>query len=283
MNDNQIEPVRSHGRLAFDRIARELAEVNVDSGFRYTIDAGYASTTALGIAHRLQPYRARLAALPEFEIRHLDRLEDYANALRFVHNTLVFRAQRVRELPELADEGLALRKSLMAYAELLVIEEVFDEPRVALLRPGTGYRDLMADLEGLVILYREQPEVTATGFPISDAKVDRAEAIAIEMAHQLGIDKDADLSHAALIDARSRVATLLLRAQSQLRRAMAYLRYDEGDAVQLVPSLYVPSKPRKKGSDPTEPDMAEDLAALHDAMHAEETHRHPHDNPFVDA
>jgi len=42
----------------------------------------------------------------------------------------------------------------------------------------------------------------------------------------------------AAADARNRVFTLLTRRYDQVRRAVVFLRWDEGDADRIVPSLY---------------------------------------------
>lgn len=238
-------PVQDRDRAAFDRTASARAAVDVSSLPAYTLDAVHATAQALATARRLAPYRDAIAALHGFDIRHLDELEDLANALLFAHVTLVSRANRVRQLPALAAEGHGLRALLLAYADLLVLKGRTPGAPVARLREGSGYRDLVEDLAALVRILGEVPEAVGPGAPVTATELGRAAELAHAITLELGADSDPDLSHDTLLLERQKLGMLLARAQSQLRRAMAYLRYDEGDAASLVPSLYVPKRGRR--------------------------------------
>lgn len=249
-------PVQDRDRAAFDRTASARAAVDVSSLPAYTLDAVHATAQALATARRVAPYRYGIAALPGFDIRHLDDLEDLANALLFAHVTLVARANRVRQLPTLAAEGHALRALLLAYADLLVLKGRTPAAPVARLREGSGYRDLVEDLAALVRILREVPDALGPGAPVTAAELDRAAGLAHAITLELGADSDPDLSHDTLLLERQKLGMLLSRAQAQLRRAMGYLRYDEGDAASLVPSLYVPKGRGRRSAADEEPDSA---------------------------
>lgn len=247
-------------RAAFDRTAPSRAALDLAQAPPYTLDAVHAAAQALGIARRLAPYRAAIAALPGFDLTHLDHLADYANGLLFVQWTLVARAERVRSLPGLAEEGYRLRALLMAYADLLVLKGEVAPDVVQRLREGSGYRDLVEDLGVLVTLLRERVEGAAPGAAVGPAELDRAREVTTAMTHALGVVAEPDLGHDALVTERRKLGVLLLRAQAQLRRAVAYLRFDERDAADLVPSLYVPSR-RTGGTDASEVDDLAPVAA----------------------
>lgn len=254
-----VEPSTDRDRAAFDRTASARAAVDVASLPPYTLDAVHAAAQALGTARRLAPYRAEIAALPGFDIGHLDALEDLANALLFAQVTLVSRANRVRQLPALAAEGYSVRALLLAYADLLVLKGRTPAEPVARLREGSGYRDLVEDLSALVRILREVPDAVGPGAPVTAAEVDRAAELAHAMTLELGADSDPDLSQHTLLLERQKLGMLLTRAQGQLRRAMAYLRHDEGDAASLVPTLYV-TKPRGRRAE--EADEAAEVAPV---------------------
>lgn len=234
---------RDRDRAAFDRTARERAAVDLSGAPAYRLDAVYASAQALATARRLAPYRSAIAELRGFDIAHLDRLEDYATALLFAHSVLLAHAGRVRRLPALASEGWALRAVLLAYAELLARKGRVSAGAVARLREGSGYRALVVHLAGLAQLFREVGDAVGPGAPVTAAEVDRAGELAHEIVLEIGADSDPDLAHDTLVLERNKLAVLLLRAQAQLRRAMEYLRFDEGDAATLVPTFYL-TRPR---------------------------------------
>lgn len=247
------EPTPDRDRAAFDNTASARAAVDVSSLPPYALDAVHASAQALATARRLAPYRSDIAALPGFDIGHLDQLEDLANALLFAQVTLVARANRVRQLPALATEGFALRALLLAYADLLVLKGRTPAEPVARLREGSGYRDLVEDLAALVRILREAPDAVSPTAPVTAGEIDRAAELVRAMTLELGADSDPDLPHHTLLLERQKVGMLLARAQGQLRRAMAYLRFDEGDAASLVPSLYVPKGRGRRTEEADEP------------------------------
>jgi hypothetical protein len=55
----------------------------------------------------------------------------------------------------------------------------------------------------------------------------------------------------AAADLRNRAFTLFTRGYDQMRRAVAFLRWDEGDADKVVPSLYAKHRRSKKKTDTT--------------------------------
>ncbi len=237
-------------RIAFDRTAPFRAALDLGQAPPYTLDAVHAAAVALGIARRLQPYRDAMRTLPGFDVAHLDHLEDYANGLLFAQWTLVARAERVRQLPALAEEGYQIRALLLAYADVLVLKGQVAPDVVQRLREGSGYRDLVEDLGVLVTVLRERVHAKAHGMPVSAEELDHALDVAAALTNALGAVADPDLGHDTLMVERRKLGVLLVRAQSQLRRAMAYLRFDEKDAEALVPTLYVPGRRHTAAEEP---------------------------------
>lgn len=246
-------PTPGPDRQAYDRTAGARGAVALSAAPPYTLDAVYAAAQAHGISRRLTPYRSAIAALSGFDIGHLDDLADYADALLFVHVTLLARAERVRQLPALASEGHTHRSVLLAYADLLVLKGRLDAAVVARLREGSGYRDLVEDLSALVRMIRELPGAVGAGSPVSEEELARAAEIARVMTVELGSTSDPDLGQDTLLRERRKLGALLVRAQGQLRRAMEYLRYDDADAAELVPTLYVTATRGRGGSNDTSP------------------------------
>lgn len=236
-------------RAAFDRTALVRAALDLGHAPPYTLDAVYAASQALGIARRLAAHRPAMACLPAFDLQYLDHLADYANALLFVQWTIAARAERVRQLPALADQGYQIRALLMAYTEVLELKGEVAPDVLQRLREGSGYRDLVEDLGALVTLLRDRPDA---GSLVAPSDLARALDVTTALTAGLGAAADPDLGHDTLLVERRKLGVLLLRAHAQLRRAMAYLRFDEQDAAELVPSLYVPSK-RPNGADVAEP------------------------------
>lgn len=206
-------------KSAYDALAPLLAAIDPATTTHFTLYAVHAIAQARTTARNVEPSRARIASLPEFDVGHLDRLRQYADALHFVHTSLIAREDRLRAMPELAREGFPLRALLLAYAELLSIKGTLPAETVARLRDGSGYHDLVDDLSVLVLLYDQRPEVVGDGTPVTRAEVQRANELVQAMADALGLDKSELVTHDELAKNRQEIGHLLTTAQRQLRRA----------------------------------------------------------------
>jgi len=268
-------------RHAFDRTTARRAAMKPEDAPTFGLDAFAAAGKAIAIGQRVAPYRAAMILLPGFEVAHLDCLEDYARALRFVHTEILRRVQRAKVLPVLEEEGKALRRLMLSYADGLSIKKLFSEELITRVREGTGYADLVEDLNILAQEFLALPAAwTAPGSLVTRPEIERAS----EIAHQINVatakTAEIDLSQTALLDERRKVAGLLLEAHSEILRAITYLRWKEGDADELVPTLYSGSKGRRAAK-PAEGVPAE-LAEVHQELHAltGTPHLNPEDNPF---
>ncbi len=225
---------------AYERTAPARAAMGPKDAPPFTLDAVFAVGRALQTAAAVGRYRDLLLALPGYDIAHLDGLEDLARALRFVDTELARRVRVKRELPALAAEGYALRGLLVEYLDLLSRRGRAHPRLVARLRGGSGYLDLVEDLNVLVAELRDQPEeVVGDATVVTRAEVGRASELAHAILLRLGNPVEVDLPRARLLEERRKIGGLLLRAYRQVRRAMDFLRFDQGDAAELVPSLYV--------------------------------------------
>lgn len=251
-------------RDAFDKTAPLRAAVRVEDAPHYSLDAFFAAGIALRTIPRIAPLRADLLTLPNYDVGHFDRFGDLARALRFVQTELLRRIQRSTQLPQVAAEGWQMRSMMMAYAEALSHKGVFAPELIARLREGSGYRDLVEDLSVLVSEFQGLPaSKIGADTVVTRADLTRASEIAHEINVQVGTGIDA--SQDELIAERRKLGGLLIEAHSEIRRGVAFLRWDEGDVNKLVPSLFVPAGPRRRDPDV---DVPEELEALHKQLHA---------------
>jgi hypothetical protein len=107
--------------------------------------------------------------------------------------------------------------------------------------------------------------------------VQRAADVAYAMNTALGTDADSEKSHSELMVERQKLGQLLDVSHRELRRGIDFIRFHEGDAAVIVPSLRVPGPGRRRrpGSDPAEPTFVDQ----HEQAHAE--FAHPDDNPVT--
>jgi hypothetical protein len=253
----------------------------------YQLDAFFAAGKVLWSLPKVRVHRDRLLKLPEYDIGHLDHAEDYARGLRHVQTEILVRIRHARQLPEVAAEGWKVRSMMMSYADVLSYKGQFDPELVAKLREGSGYRDLVEDLNMLVLQFQRMPESwIGAETPVTKADVNRASEIAHRINVHVGNAPDPDVSQETLVNERRKLGALLIRAHGQLRRGVGFLRFDEADVNAILPSLYVPSGGRKTPTEEPVGAPPPDLAALHEQLHADEVQSaaplDPEDYPFTE-
>lgn len=212
-----------------------------------------AVAKVLGVEPALLALEARIAgALPEAARDLPEKLGRYALALS--HSHFLYRsAVRANDpLPALADEGTKLRKLLFSDAKAIVHRAFVDEHVLRNYTGSTSYRKLARELHMLAQLFRDCAE-SASGSTAATAKeLDRADELAAGILKELGKRTIPDPAVQAAADVRNRAFTLLTRGYDQVRRAVIYLRWDEGDADKLVPSLYTKRHRSRKKAGATE-------------------------------
>jgi hypothetical protein len=104
-------------------------------------------------------------------------------------------------------------------------------------------------------LLRGHWPVIANKNPITEADLDRAEIVGDEMIRAIGIREQASELSIQAADQRRRAYSLFVRAYDEIRRIVTYLRWHQGDADRIAPSLYgkrkASHKKAQKGDDAT--------------------------------
>ncbi|WP_437669136.1 hypothetical protein [Sorangium sp. So ce131] len=226
---------------AFNRIAPELGELSAAALAPIAIDLPRAVALVLGALPGLTALRpAIVKQLPEHKIALLDKLELYALAAWYAHLLALPESGPGHEVKPLLDEAVALRASLLDDADDLARRGLFDKDAVDDIRAGEGHVDTANDLVALSALFNHNwPEIAGRTGATED-EVKRAGELGPKLLAALGVRQHhgADPgSDAVAADRRARAVALFVRAYEQTRRAVTYLRWDEGDAELIAPSL----------------------------------------------
>lgn len=221
---------------AYERVKAELEALTADELSMMNVDLVSATSIALGVSERIVAHRERMAALPEFEVRNVDRLVDYAKAAWFVYVTNL-PAPEPAEGAQLLSEVVELRAKLLMWATPLVGAGKFDAGAIARIKEGSGNKDAAGDLVALVGLYRARWEDVKTICAVTEQDLTRGAEIGPAVFAMIS---RREFQAAGLTDGSLRVRrawTLLDRAYNQCRRALGFLRFEEEDADTLAPSL----------------------------------------------
>jgi hypothetical protein len=251
---------------AFTKIEPELAALAPEALAPITIDLGAAVGSALAAAPRVREHRdAIVEQLPQHPISAVDKLESYAQAAWYAHLVHTYSSGSPESAKALIEEATRLREGLLIAAEALAHRAILDADAVARIRKGSGVVDLAGDLTALAALFREGWGKIGGKTAVEKHEIDRAAELgpAVLVATAAKKHKNTDTEAQ-----RARAFTLLVNAYDSCRRALAYLRWKEGDADTIAPSLFRKRPGRKPGKKGEEASDAP--AEAHDASEASE-------------
>ena len=243
--------------LAYERVRPEIEALNPAELAPLNVDVLGATSIVLGVADRILSYRETMAKLPEFEIRHVDNLVDYAKAAWFAYVTNL-PVPEPTDTAELMNEVAELRSKLLLWAAPLAGTGLFEPAAVAKIKDGSGHRDAASDVVALVGLYRANWVRVKSMCGVTEHDLTRAAQVGPAMFAL--ISRREHQTVASLSDGTLRMRrawTLLDRAYSHCRRALSFLRFEEADADNLAPSLR-----RNSGTRPTTAEPVQSIAAL---------------------
>lgn len=204
------------------------------------------------IEARRDEFRRRL---PEYDVERAGRLRDYARAAHYAHIVAIRHADGEGRVRAILDEASPLRERMLSAAELHALYGLLDGGRVSAIRRGTGHIDTANDLVELSVLFGESGDKLAGQTPVTEADVGRAAELGFQLLDALGqrdLGTDGSSTPARQEEDRVKAFWLFHDVYEESRRAMTYVRWREGDADLLVPSLF--SGRRRRGSPSGEPD-----------------------------
>jgi hypothetical protein len=251
---------------AFAKIKPRLAKLKPEEITAPPADILAAVSAVLGALPSLRALRdAIVEELPKHPIAHLDDLEDYALAAWYANVLHENQGMDEGALKQLQEEATSLRESLLIAAEPLAHRGLLDAKRLAEIKAGRGKEDAANDLMALSELYSAQWDRIKAKTPVEEHEIRRADEIGSKILMSL-VTKDTG-KPVDSADRRARAFSLLSRAYSACRRAAAYIRWEQGDADELVPPLVRRGPGRRPGSTTKEdaPSDANDRAEAGDA------------------
>lgn len=243
---------------ALDRVRPMMAQLSKAELLRVNLDPWAAVALVRGALPSLLGMRPVLAMpIYSFDIADLDLLETYALALTQAEAVYRTVSGKQEQLPIILDEGFEVRARMVEEANLLVHRGAIAAARLSKLSVPNGYRNIGADLLILVRVLRDgwckHQGLTA----IQSAELDYAANLADKLICGIAVRERTTVEAAAAADDRQRAFTLFVRAYSEVRWVVRFLRRRDGDAERLAPSLYGRRKPRRKQQAASDVDQVE--------------------------
>lgn len=204
-----------------------------------------AGMMVIGVLPAIRSYRAELHAVfgPE-RTACIDRLEPLANAMLRLHAECSI-IPPTKNLEPITAELSRLRAWLTSEAKSLVARGLLDRRRLSEVSGRIGRTVIVADVLLLVSILHDHLPDLASASAVTLEVLGRAETLADELSHELSDSRSPE--HLAAVDLRQRALCLLVETYEEVRSLITYLRWKDGDADVIAPSLWrTRAQPRAK-------------------------------------
>ncbi len=229
--------------LAYARVRPEIEAMPAAGLGRITVAIPAAVLIGLGALPNIEAKKEELRALlPRYDVERAGRLSEYAYAAAYAHYRVMLAAEGDARLRALLDEAGPLRERLLRSAELHAHYGALDPAPVAAIRSGNGHLDTANDLNELAMLFRASKDKLAGQTPVTDDDIARAHELGAQLLDALGrrrVGTDGASTPSREEEERLKAFWLFHGVYEESRRAMTHLRWYEGDADRLVPSLFL--------------------------------------------
>ncbi|HEU4410909.1 MAG TPA: hypothetical protein VFS43_36995 [Polyangiaceae bacterium] len=255
-----IQPISRHEAAeAYARARPDLDALRPEEVGRITANIAVVLSIVLGALVHLEALMPIIATLPLLDLATLRKLRDYVYTLYYVDLMALLAAEGAADVPTLLAEATPMRERMLSVAEGMAKYGLVDAERVAAIRSGLGHLDTARDLGALAELFGGLPPEHQARLPVPAAEVDRAAELSLQLLAALGrrhVGSDGAGLPTRYDDDKARAFRLVVRTYDLGRRAVSYVRWHEGDADLLVPSLFSGKRRRSPAADEPGPDGA---------------------------
>jgi hypothetical protein len=233
---HDMEPMEA----AYQATLPEIMALPDEETVQLNLEPVAAATVALGVLPELLALRPRIEKeLPSFDLQRFDKLKQYTLAFTYAHG--LYRGAQVptAQLAALAEELTVIRDRLLGDAASLGNNGYLDASRLKGCKQLPGYRALASDIFTIVPLFKEHWAQIEGKTPVTRAALADATSRAVDLMAIVGLREQGPESTSEVAVRRAKAFTLFLHTYDDARHAVEYLRRKEGDAAEIVPSLYV--------------------------------------------
>jgi hypothetical protein len=242
--------------LGYQRVKPQLDALRVNELLQINLDVPAAVQVGLGAAAEIAAFEVPFRALAAvgFQVEDVLQLRDRALALGHAH--LEYATATGAPDPSLIQALFKGRSRLVAHAAPLVEDGYFTEAAVAAHRSGYSHRDVAYNVIGLAGLYlkhwdRVQPLVSLKQTELEQLRAQANDLLLLLSTREQNPDEDA-----AWLLERQKAFTLFIRAFTEARHGVAFLRRLEGDLNEIIPTLY--ARKRRTRRDANEEETPDD-------------------------
>ncbi len=222
----------------------ELTTINLDVPSVYTLGTGALM--------KVRAYREQMLALPHVNTALIEEIEEYLLALGHAQALYLAASAPVASIPELYEQLLRLCEVLLADAPALVTRALIPSDRLKELRGPVSHAATAFDVMALTSILRAHWDKIQGKTAVALSELERAEILADRLLTAVGERTVEGGQAASSTRARQGAFTLFVKAYDEVRRGLVYLRWHDGDADEIAPSLYSSRVGRRRKPDSRE-------------------------------
>jgi hypothetical protein len=249
-----IQPVSRHEAAeAYARVRPDLDALPPEAVGRITARIAVVISIALGSLVHIEALWHLIATLPLLDVAPLRKLRDYVYALYYADLMAMPSTEGAADVPSMLAEAMPMRDRMLSVAEAMAKYGLVDPERVAAIRSGLGHLDTANDLGALAELFGGLAPEHQGRSPVPASEIDRAAGLSLQLLAALGrrqVGSDGAGLPSRYEDDKARAFRLVVRSYDHARRAVTYVRWQEGDANLLVPSLFSGKRRRPSSDEP---------------------------------
>ncbi len=222
---------------ALDRMRATLEAMPLAEAVQHALDPTRSAGVVVGSLPRIEKHRAAMQAqFGDSAITYLDELPIIANATIQADIELTA-ADSASDLSERFVQVTEDHQLLLTDAEALANRKLLDRARVDAGRPAQGYRAKVKSTLVLIALLRERWEDVKDHTPLTLEELEAIEARA-QASLKLLDEREHGSTRLPAEEIRTRALARLVRTYGEVQRMLTYVRWWEGDAEAIAPSLW---------------------------------------------
>ncbi len=178
----------------------------------------------------------------------LGGIEKTVEAMQEAHVRFLM-VEKSPSFSDLSERALALREMLYFDARSAVARGKMPAAAIANLRGNVGHKNQAQDLLMLANAHHDHRAALLGATAVTEADIIEAKELAARLIKEPG-EREQSPSASPSAELRTRAYSLVLAEWDELRRAVRFVRWHEGDWEQYAPSLWS-GRGRRAGEEPT--------------------------------
>ena len=229
---------RSAFTAAFNKRLAQIQAVPDAELITMNLDFHASVAMVLGALPAIMALRERMRNLPELDQTMIDGLEEYAQAAGEANSRYATSVAPEEDIVALNDEAMKLRETFRSDATALAYRGLIDSESVAQFKGLTGYKNVAFDLIDWANLLRDCWSTIQGKTALTAQEIQHGKDVGERLVRASGLRDQGPALETEVARTRRQALTLLANAYSQARRAVTFLRWNQGDIETIAPSLY---------------------------------------------